>query len=108
MSVYEERFIFSCVYRRFNMEQEIRRGKQNSRPSNRNRHNRGGNISTDAPAFHHWLDKLKLTYFLSPKSMIEFAKIDMMTQIHNALLIEGNISIRPPQSSLITRMAASE
>lgn len=25
MSVYEERFIFSCVYRRFNMEQGIRR-----------------------------------------------------------------------------------
>ena len=27
MSVYEERFIFSCVYRRFNMEQEIRRAE---------------------------------------------------------------------------------
>ena len=27
MSVYEERFIFSCVYRRFNMEQGIRRAE---------------------------------------------------------------------------------
>ena len=27
MAVYEERFIFSCVYRRFNMEQEIRRAE---------------------------------------------------------------------------------
>lgn len=27
MSVYEESFIFSCVYRRFNMEQGIRRAE---------------------------------------------------------------------------------
>ena len=30
MSVYEERFIFSCVYRRFNMEQGICRAESNA------------------------------------------------------------------------------
>lgn len=83
-------------------------GKQNSRPNKRIRYNKGGDILTDAPAFHHWLDKLKLNYFLSPKSVIEFTKIDRMTQIHNVLLIEGSISIRAPQSSAVTCTAASE
>ena len=83
-------------------------GKQNSRPNKRIRYNKGGNILTDAPALHHWLDKLKLNYFLSPKSVIEFTKIDRMTQIHNVLLIEGSISIIAPQSSAVTCTAASE